>query len=140
MNRLYIEDKKVIFKPATESIIAMPNLTALYTMYQTCEDEDVKTRIKDIFDRDFGKVLVAEIMIDMTSPQIIERLHTGDISKTLRHVDNYNVILESELEAVRESYEGDFEKACFAQFPYGMVVEEVNFEGFKNNNCEKTIL
>ena len=86
----------------------------------------------EIFNHEIGSLLICEIMIDMQNSTTLNRLETGEISKTMRHVSTYNIILESHLEKAKEQFEalraqgeveGTFEEAVFATFPYGIVIE-----------------
>lgn len=135
INKIDLENEQVIFSDTKQQVFELPNITKLYQMYQAHQTDEIGERIAAILDMEVGALLVAEIMIDMTSERIIERLNTGEISKTMKHVNDYYVILESELEQVEKTYEGDFQSACFAKFPYGMVVQRSNFPNFANANA-----
>ncbi|WP_054743907.1 hypothetical protein [Cellulosilyticum ruminicola] len=75
----------------------MPNLTTLVALYHKHKNEVVDTRIKEIFSHNIGILLVVEIMIDANHPVTMEHLKSSEISKNMKHVRDYYVILTSHL-------------------------------------------
>ena len=149
LDRLVIEDRKVVFINAAGKKVEMPNLTQLTKWYKEHEDAEIRERIRGILDREIGDLLISEVMIDMTNEKTLDRLRTGEISKTLRHVQTYNIILDSHMEEAREEFEeklargettGQFEDCFFAKFPYGMVIMRDMFKGYRNTNYDKSDL
>lgn len=141
---LYVRNQDIIFRSAGGKEIPMPNLTELLRMYNETTDEVIKDRIQAILNEPIGRLCVVEIMVDMTNKKTLERLRTGEICKTMGHVSTYNVILDSNIAEAKEIFRqgdfvGEFEAICFAQFPYGMVVEESKFPNFENTRCIKCI-
>ena len=145
---LLVQDHNVVFRNAAGVETAMPNLSKLVALYDETTDEAVKARIKEILSEPFGKLLVVEIMMDMTNERTLERLQTGEISKTMRHVHTYNVILDSHRDEARDAFEkakaegqveGEFEATFFAPFPYGMVIEEAKFPNYQNTRYENQL-
>ena len=140
LDALRVVNNEVIFEKANGEKMVMPNLTALLKLYNETSDEAIKERAREIFNHEIGSLLICEIMID---------LETGEISKTMRHVSTYNIILESHLEKAKEQFEalraqgeveGTFEEAVFATFPYGIVIERVKFPQFTNTEYVKEII
>lgn len=149
MDQLKSINNEIVFIKANGEQLAMPNLTALVKLYHKTQCEEIKTRIVEILNQEIGALLVCEIMIDMQNDTTMKRLETGEISKTMRHVGTYNIILESHLDkakmafqALKESgeVEGDFEACVFATFPYGMVIEREKFPQYKNTDYSVEIL
>lgn len=149
LDRLVLEENQVVFINAVGKRVDMPNLSQLTKWYKEQEDAEIKERIKGILEREIGDLLIAEVMIDMTNEKTLERLRTGEISKTLGHVQTYNIILDSHIEEARAEFEeklakgetsGQFEDCFFAQFPYGMVIMRDMFKGFRNTNYDKSDL
>lgn len=149
IDQLIREEDKVIFISAEGEKIEMPNLTQLVQWYKEYRSEEIGERIKGILSREIGDLLIAEVMIDMTNEKTLERLRTGEISKTLKHVETYNIILDSHMGQAKEQFErlkqegqvtGNIEDCFFAQFPYGMVIMREKFGEYKNTVYDKTDL
>ncbi|MGL4800072.1 MAG: hypothetical protein ACRCWY_11865 [Cellulosilyticaceae bacterium] len=144
MDQLILKENNVVFQNAAGEEMQMPNLTALVKRYQEEGSAEVKERIRDILQNDMGTLLVVEIMMDMGNETTLKRLETGEISKTMKHVNTYYVILDSQMDQARQKYEeldkeGTLEQIFFAQFPYGMVIEREKFLEFQNDNDVKKI-
>ena len=148
LDALRVVNNEVIFEKANGEKMVMPNLTALLKLYNETSDA-IKERAREIFNHEIGSLLICEIMIDMQNSTTLNRLETGEISKTMRHVSTYNIILESHLEKAKEQFEalraqgeveGTFEEAVFATFPYGIVIERVKFPQFTNTEYVKEII
>ena len=142
-------NNEVIFEKANGEQLKMPNLTALTKLYSETASEDIKGWIEEILDQEIGSLLICEIMIDMQNETTLKRLETGEISKTMRHVGTYNIILESHLEKAKVQFEtlkaageveGDFEEIQFAIFPYGIVIEREKFPQYQNAEYVKEVL
>ncbi|MGL5675957.1 MAG: hypothetical protein ACRDDX_06070 [Cellulosilyticaceae bacterium] len=138
IDQLILKENNVVFQNAAGEEMQMPNLTALVKRYQE-DSAEVKERIREILQNDMGTLLVVEIMMDMTNETTLKRLETGEISKTMKHVNTYYVILDSQMDQARQKYEelgkeGALEQIFFAQFPYGMVIEREKFLEFQNDN------
>lgn len=149
LDSLVLEGELVYFISAAGQKIEMPNLTKLVEWYKTNKGNEIGERIKEILGRTIGDLLIAEVMIDMTNEKTMDRLRTGEISKTLGHVGTYNIILDSHMDQARAQFEGllrdgkisgQFEDCLFAQFPYGMVILREKFEDYRNTQyCKKDI-
>lgn len=146
IDRLVIEEGKVVFINVQGTVIEMPNLTQLVVWYKEYQGSEIGERIKEILSREIGDLLIAEVMIDMTNEKTLDRLRTGEISKTLRHVETYNIILDSHIEQAKAQFEelakqqevtGNFEDCFFAQFPYGMVIMREMFSVYTNTVYSK---
>lgn len=149
LDTLKVVNKEVIFEKANGEKIAMPNLTALLNLYHETTDSAIQERIEKILNEDMGSLLICEIMIDMQNNKTLNRLETGEISKTMGHVGTYNVILESHLEKAKQQFqllkeqrevEGEFESIIFATLPYGTIIERNKFPQFSNTEYVKAIL
>lgn len=149
LDALKVVNNEVIFEKASGEQMAMPNLTALLKLYNETNDEAIKARAREIFDHEISSLLICEIMIDMQNSTTLNRLETGEISKTMRHVGTYTIILDSHLEKAKAQFEalkaqgsveGTFEEAVFATFPYGTVIERVKFPQFTNTEYVKEII
>lgn len=149
LDALRVVNNEVIFEKANGEKMVMPNLTALLKLYNETSDEAIKERAREIFNHEIGSLLICEIMIDMQNSTTLNRLETGEISKTMRHVGTYNIILESHLEKAKEQFEalkaqdkveGTFEEVVFATFPYGIVIERIKFPQFTNTEYVKEII
>ena len=143
---LMLEDREIFLKDAKGKKIFMPNLTALVKMYDETADKAIQKRIESIFDEEVGSLMIAEVMIDMSNEKTLERLRTGEISKTMRHVHTYNMILESHLDEAKALFEqrvkegvlkGSFDSICFAPFTQGIVIERKNFPEYENKKAKK---
>lgn len=139
VDQLIIKDGQVVFQNVKGEEVAMPNLTKLVDMYNATSCEEIKGRLVEILESDLGKLLVAEIMVDMTNETTLKRIETGEISKTMGHVGNYYVVLDSHMDQAKAQYEasekeGSFESIYFAQFPFGMVIEKAKFPEYANEN------
>lgn len=139
IDQLILKENNVVFQNAAGEEMQMPNLTALVKRYQEEGSAEVKERIREILQNDMGTLLVVEIMMDMNNETTLKRLETGEISKTMKHVNTYYVILDSQMGQARQKYkelgkEGTLEQIFFAQFPYGMVIEREKFLEFQNDN------
>ena len=93
LDALRVVNNEVIFEKANGEKMVMPNLTALLKLYNETSDEAIKERARKIFNHEIGSLLICEIMIDMQNSTTLNRLETGEISKTMRHVSTYNIIL-----------------------------------------------
>lgn len=142
-------DHEVIFTKADGEQIKMPNLTALIKLYHEAESDEMKIRIEEILNQGIGSLLICEIMIDMQNETTLKRLETGEISKTMRHVGTYNIILESHIEKAKAQFEelkakgevaGTFEAIQFSVLPYGIVIEREKFPQYDNVEYVKEIL
>ena len=131
----------VIFEKANGEVLTLANLTGLLKLYNETEDTDLKERIKEILSMDIGSLLLADIMIDMQNDKVKERLQTGEISKNMKHVGTYNIILESHKERAKALFntlvdkgelEGTWEECIFAEFPCGIVIERIKFPQYEN--------
>lgn len=147
IDKLIVEDTRVVFVNTEGKRVEMPNLTQLAVWYNEYKDSEIGERIKSILSREIGDLLIAEVMIDMTNEKTLERLRTGEISKTLGHVETYNIILDSHIEQAKIAFEGlkqegevtgNFEDCFFAQFPYGMVIMREKFRQYTNTVYDKT--
>ncbi|MGL4362484.1 MAG: hypothetical protein ACRCSG_04315 [Cellulosilyticaceae bacterium] len=130
-------------------VTPLPNLTKMVELYKKVDNEEVKKNIKNILSEPVESLLVSEIMIDMQNEKAIERLYTGEISKTMHHVHTYFVILSSHMTKAKEKFakmiiDGEsgknIESIYFAPFPYGMVIESAKFPEFKNDEAENRIV
>ena len=138
---LYVKEGEIILRSVAGQEVDMPNLTKLVEIYHDSDDVELKKRIKNILEQPFGKLFIVETMVDMTNETTLNRLASGDISKNMKHVQTYNLILDSHIEKARTLYaqrveegtlEGTLEDAFFAPFPYGMIIEESKFPGYEN--------
>ena len=149
INRLIIEKDLLIFENSQGMHIPMPNLTALLSLYKNNVHTPLGARIKDILQRDLGSLLIVETMLDMSHEITLNRLETGEISKNMKHVNDYYVILESEYEAAQALFnkqveegllKGRFEECHFAHFPVGLVIKRENFPTYYNQNADTSII
>lgn len=147
IDQLIFKDNQLYLKDAFQTEYALPNLTTLLNLYQTTSNEDVKHRIYDILNHDLGTLLVVEIMIDATHEVTIKRLETGEISKNMKHVMDYYVILKSHYALAKKEYidthtpdDEPFEACHFAIFPYGQVISRSHYMDFKNRYTDTSIL
>lgn len=149
LDTLRVVNQEVIFEKANGEKITMPNLTALLNLYDETNDIAIKERIQEILSQEIGSLLICEIMIDMQNSKTLNRLETGEISKTMGHVATYNVILESHLEQAKQQFEllktqgeveGLFEDIIFAILPYGIIIERNRFPQFTNTEYVKEII
>ncbi|MGL4343821.1 MAG: hypothetical protein ACRCTE_01350 [Cellulosilyticaceae bacterium] len=131
-DQLLVIDGKVTFIKANGETLDMPNLTKMIAMYEAQKDNEIGNRVKEILTRGIGTLLIAEVMVDMTNETTLARFENGEISKTMRHVNTYNIVLESHLEAAKEAFDGDFNTCVFAEFPYGIVIEREKYPTYKN--------
>ena len=92
---------------------------------------------------DIASLLLADIMIDMQNDRVKERLQTGEISKNMKHVGTYNVILESHKEKAEALFntlvdkgelEGTLEECIFGEFPCGIIIERIKFPQYENTD------
>ena len=125
-DQLILKDDKLKFKDAFGQIYDLPNLTTLLNQYHHTTDPVIKQRLYDILNHDLGTLLVVEIMIDATHEVTQKRLETGEISKNMKHVHDYYVILKSHYALAKSQFEQlhdldelSFETCHFAIFPYG---------------------
>lgn len=132
LDQLTIEEGRVIFTKATGESMDMPNLTQIVKLYEAHKEDEIGARAKEVLDRGIGALLITEVMMDMTNDKTNERFENGEISKTMRHVNTYNIVLESHLEQAVAGFEGDFETCKFAEFPYGIVIEREKYPTYKN--------
>lgn len=139
---LYVKEGKIVFRNVAGQEVDMPNLTKLVEIYHESHDTELKERVKNILEQPFGKLFIVETMVDMTNETTLNRLASGEISKNMKHVQTYNLILDSHIEKARVFYaqkveegtlEGILEDVYFAPFPYGMVIEESKFPGYAND-------
>ena len=147
VDRLILKDKKLYLKDVFGEEFALPNLTTLLNLYQTTTNQDVKQRIFDILNHDLGTLLVVEIMIDATHEVTLKRLETGEISKNMKHVHDYYVILRSHYALAKKAYEdtphakeASFESCHFALFPYGQVILRSGYPEYMNSYTDISIL
>lgn len=138
-DQLILKDEQLQFKDAFGQIYDLPNLTTLLDLYRKTTDLVIKKRLYDILNHDLGTLLVVEIMIDATHKVTKKRLETGEISKNLKHVHDYYVILKShyalaksQFEQLHVSNELTFENCHFALFPYGLVIKRSSFTDYQN--------
>lgn len=134
LDTLTLENGQVIFTKTSGERLQMPNLTKMVAMYEKQKDNEVGERLKDILARGIGTLLIAEVMVDMTNETTLKRFENGEISKTMKHVNTYNLVLESHLEQAQEGFEGDFNTCVFAEFPYGIVIEREKYPSYKNTD------
>lgn len=149
LDTLKCMDNEVIFIKADGEQIKMPNLTALIKLYHEADSDEMKARIEEILNQGIGSLLICEIMIDMQNETTLKRLETGEISKTMRHVGTYNIILESHIEKAKAQFEDlkakgeveeTFEAIQFSVLPYGVVIEREKFPQYDNIEYVKEIL
>lgn len=147
MDQLVIKDQNLIFKDAFGTEHALPNLTTLLREYNTTTDLVVKKRLHDILSHDLGSLLVIEIMIDATHEVTKKRLKTGEISKNMKHVHDYYVILKSHYALAKSQFEKShpsdshpFETCHFAMFPYGLVIKRDGFLDYQNRYTDISAL
>lgn len=147
LDTLLIKNQQVILQTTTHQEIYLPNLTTLVELYDTHKNTVMGNRIKEMLNHDIGTLLVMEIMIDATHPVTIERLKSGEISKNMKHVNDYNVVLTSNIENARIQYAkavsdglltGTFEDCCFNTMSFGIVILRERFPQFKNDHYDKT--
>nr|WP_302599935.1 hypothetical protein [uncultured Cellulosilyticum sp.] len=143
---LLIKNHTVVLHTSLHEEIVLPNLTTLLNLYQTHKNTEVGHRIKAMLQCDIGTLLVIEIMIDASHPVTLERLKSGEISKNMKHVNDYNVILNSHLEDARKQFneqaskglvQGTFEDCCFNTMPFGTVILCSRFPHYKNTHYNK---
>lgn len=146
LDTLLVKDHTVILRTALDEELTLPNLTTLLNLYQTHKGTEVGDRIKSMLQRDIGTLLVIEIMIDASHPVTLERLKSGEISKNMKHVNDYNVILNSHLEEAYKQFneesskglvQGTFEDCCFNTMPFGTVILRSHFPHYKNTHYNK---
>lgn len=149
MDKILLEDGQVVFISAVGNKVNLPNLTKLVAWCEEEKDSEIGVRIKQILEGSIEQLLISEVMIDMNSEKTRERLCSGEISKTMGHVDTYSIILDSHMAVARKQFEeelknnavtGNFEDCFFAQFPYGMVIVKELFKDYKNTNYSIEIL
>lgn len=147
MDQLVLKDQNLIFKDAFATEHALPNLTTLLHEYTTTTDLVVKKRLHDILSHDLGSLLVIEIMIDATHEVTKKRLETGEISKNMKHVHDYYVILKSHYALAKSQFENahpssthPFETCHFAMFPYGLVINRSGFLNYQNKYTDISAL
>lgn len=146
LDTLLVKDHTVILHTALHEEITLPNLTTLLNLYEAHKNTEVGDRIKAMLQRGIGTLLVIEIMIDASHPVTLERLKSGEISKNMKHVNDYNVILNSHLEEARHQFneeaskglvQGSFEDCCFNTMPLGTVILRSQFPHYKNTRYNK---
>nr|WP_307991672.1 hypothetical protein [uncultured Niameybacter sp.] len=143
LDTLKYTQEGVIFEKTNGEVLRLANLTGLVKLYNETEDIALRERIKEILSVDIASLLLADIMIDMQNDRVKERLQTGEISKNMKHVGTYNVILESHKEKAEALFntlvdkgevEGTFEDCIFAKFPCGIVIERIKFPQYENTD------
>lgn len=139
IDQLILKDEKLQFKDAFGELYDLPNLTTLLHQYHHTTDLAIKERLYDILNHDLGTLLVVEIMIDATHEVTQKRLETGEISKNMKHVQDYYVILKSHYALAQSQFEQlhmsdglSFETCHFALFPYGLVIKRSDFSEYQN--------
>ncbi|MBU3803696.1 MAG: hypothetical protein H9872_02905 [Candidatus Cellulosilyticum pullistercoris] len=147
MDQIIIKDQMLIFKDAFGAEYSLPNLTVLLHDYNTTTDLKVKQRLYEILNHDLGSLLVIEIMIDANHEVTKKRLETGEISKNMKHVHDYYVILKSHYALAKDQFEKthalalpDFESCHFAMFPYGLVIKRNDFPNYQNSYTDISAL
>ena len=145
MDQLIYDNKRLYYLDAFDVRYELPNLTHLIDFYHTTQSEAIKARILEMLSHDLGTLLVIEIMIDPTHEVTIKRLETGEISKNMKHVMDYYVILKSHYALAKKQYfskyeEDSFETCHFASFPFGQVIMRSKFESYSNLYSDTTIL
>ena len=147
IDQIVIKDQNLIFKDTFGTEHALPNLTTLLREYTTTTDLVVKKRLHDILSHDLGSLLVIEIMIDATHEVTKKRLETGEISKNMKHVHDYYVILKSHYALAKSQFENNhpssthtFEACHFAMFPYGLVINRSSFLNYQNKYTDISAL
>lgn len=147
LNILKFEDQKVILQTIYGESHYLPNLTTLVTIYHQHQNDIIGERIKEMLAHDIGTLLVIEIMIDATHPVTMSRLESGEISKNIKHVNDYYVILTSNIECAKANYKalasqglltGKFEDCCFNEMPFGMVIVREKFPQFTNEHYDQS--
>lgn len=146
-DQLILKDDKLQLKDAFGQIYDLPNLTNLLHLYHKTTDSVIKKRLYDILDHDLGTLLVVEIMIDATHEVTQKRLETGEISKNMKHVHDYYVILKSHYALAKSQFEQlhasdglPFETCHFALFPYGLVIKRSSFSEYHNAYTDLSVL
>lgn len=135
LDALLVENGVVVFMKASGERLEMPNLTQIVALYEKQKGTDVGHYAKEILSRGIGTLLITEVMVDMTNETTLNRFQNGDITKTMRHLNTYNIVLESHLDMAKEQFEGDFNTCIFAEFPYGVVIEREKYPTYKNTKC-----
>lgn len=146
LDTLLLRNNTLVLHTIAHEEIELPNLTKLINLYQTSKHSEVGHRIKEMLQNDIGTLLVIEIMIDATHPVTLERLKSGEISKNMKHVHDYYVILNSQLDDAKNYFnedaanglvQGTFEACCFNTMPFGTVILRSSFPSYKNTNYNK---
>lgn len=142
-NRLLFKNETLIFENTLGIQLPLPNLTQLIHLYKANLSTPIGERIKTILSRDLGSLLVVEIMIDPSHEVTLKRLETGEISKNMKHVNDYYVVLDSDYPFAKNLFDtyvaegilnGTFEECHFAQFPFGLVIKREGFPQYYNRN------
>lgn len=142
-------EEGVIYQKVSGACLVLKNITCLVNLYNETQDMPLKERIKEILNQDISSLLLADVMIDMTNDKVKERLQTGEISKNMKHVHTYNVILESHKEKAEALFntlvakgelDGKFEDYIFAEFPCGLIIEREKFPQYENTDYKIDII
>lgn len=143
LDTLKYTQEGVIFEKANGEVLKLANLTGLLKLYNETDDRALKERIKEILSVDIASLLLADIMIDMQNDRVKERLQTGEISKNMKHVGTYNVILDSHKEKAEALFntlvdkgelEGTLEECIFGEFSCGIIIERIKFPQYENTD------
>ena len=145
LDQLIYKNEQLYFRDAFYEEHVLPNLTSFITLYHQTSNQTVKKHIQEIFNHDLGTLLVVEIMIDPTHEVTLKRLETGDISKNMKHVMDYYVILKSHYALAKKQYHSDypqtpFETCHFANFPFGQVIMRSEFTTYYNLYSDTSVL
>lgn len=148
-NRLLLKDEELVFENTVGTQIPLPHLTKLLELYRENLNTPLGQRIKDILSRDLGSLLIVETMVDPTHEVTLKRLETGEISKNMKHVNDYYVIFDSEYDFAKTLFqqyvatdvlEGSFEDCHFAKFPFGLVIKRDAFPQYCNQHEDISVL
>lgn len=147
VDTLIFKNNQLYLKDVFQDEYVLPNLTTLITLYKQTTNPEVKNRIYDMLNQDLGTLLIIEIMIDATHEVTLKRLETGDISKNMKHVMDYYVILKSHYALAKKQYLQDkaldippFESCHFAHFPYGQVILRAGYPNYTNLYTDTSIM
>lgn len=148
-NRLLLKDEILVFENTVGTQIPLPHLTRFLELYRENLHTPLEQRIKDMLSRDLGSLLIVETMIDPNHEVTLKRLETGEISKNMKHVNDYYVIFDSEYDRAKTLFEqyvsngilqGAFEDCHFSQFPFGLVIKRAAFPQYYNEQEDISIL
>lgn len=145
LDQLIYKDEQLYFKDIFCEEYALPNLTNFVKLYHETQNQTIQSHIGEILSHDLGTLLVVEIMIDPTHEITLKRLETGEISKNMKHVMDYYVILKSHYALAKKQYLSEHKKGCFETchfiaLPFGQVIMRSKFETYYNLYSDTAIL